>query len=214
MAHIFFERLENRRSTQSLYGGYITPYNEIATYYGVAVALYGISDPGTNPYTGFIPSWGTGYNSYTSFNPYMSFNPYTTFNPYTSYSPFSSWNTPFSQYSWSNPFSSFLGGIGSLFSPFFNSFSGLFGWQSPTWSPYSYPGYTNPGNIFPGDIRALYGISVNPFSPTPSYTPPGSTAWLLYGINVPTSYSPPISTNFYAYAVGIPGECTSAVFKI
>ena len=201
MPHIFFERLENRRSTQTLYGGYVAPYNSISAYYGVATTLYGISDPGTIPYTGYIPSWSTGYNPYTSFNPYMS------------YSPFSTWNTPFNQYSWTNPFSSFLGGIGSLFSPFLNSFRGLFGWQSPALPIYSYPGYTNPGTIFP-DIRALYGISVNPISPAPSYTPPSSTSWLLYGINVPSSYSPPQYTNLYMYGVDIPPESSQAVFKI
>lgn len=218
MPHIFFEKLENRRSTQSLYGGYTTPSNDFVGLYGAASAPYGISIP--NPLsTGFIPSWSTGYNPYTSFNPYQSYNPFSSWNtPFNqSYTnPFSSWNTPFNQYSYTNPFPSFLGGIGSLFSPFLNNFRGLFGWPSPTLPINSYPGYTNPGNIFPGDIRALYGISVNPIPPTPytSYTPPDSGGWLLYGINLPTSYAPPTSTNLYLYGVDIPPGNSSAVFKI
>jgi len=100
--------------------------------------------------------------------------------------------------------------------PFLNNFRGLFGWQSPTLPINSYPGYTNPGNIFPGDIRALYGISVNPISPPPytSYTPPDSGGWLLYGINLPTSYAPPTSTNLYMYGVDTPPANSQAVFKI
>ena len=195
MAHIFFERLENRRSTQSLYGGYTTPYNEIATYYGVAVALYGISNPNPYPSINYTPQWNLG-----------GYYPY--YNPTTFYSPFSGWNMPFNQYSWTNPFSSLFGGISNIFSPFLNNFRGIFGWQSPTWPIYSYPGYTNPGSIFPGEIRALYA------APT-SYTPPDySNPWLLYGIGIPSSYSTPSSGNFYAYAVGLPIETSRDGFKI
>ena len=204
MAHIFFEKLENRRSTQSLYGGYITPYNEITAYYGISTTLYGISNPDPFPSIGYIPQWNSGYN------------------PYMSYTPYSMWNTPFNEYTWTNPFSNFLGGIGNFFSPFLNSFRGFFGWQPSPWSVYSYPDYTYPGNIFPGDIRALYGISIDPVYPVPSYSPPNSTSWLLYGVSTPISvpgwpsdsYSPPLSPGLYMYAVGVPAGTSSAVFKI
>ena len=169
MAHIFFEKLENRRSTQSLYSGYTPPYNEITAYYGVAVALYGISNPNPFPSTDYAPLWNLG-----------GYYPY--YNP-----PISGWNKPFNQNTWTNPLSSLFGGISNLFSPFLNNFSGLYGWQSPiTWPSYSYPGY-NPGNIFPNDMRPVYGISVDPNSSPTFYTPPLSPQWLLYGVSLPSA---------------------------
>ncbi|MGA1875963.1 MAG: hypothetical protein ACMUIA_10180 [bacterium] len=178
MPHIFFERLENRRSTQSLYGGYspsgsggvlyygvLPPSNDTQTRYGIPVTYYGLGNPYPSPFPSqgsLFPSWGSGWGFY----PYMPYNPWSN--------PFSFRSNPF--ISWSNPFSALWGGIGSIFSPFRNLFGGFYRWQKPT-SPIF------PGDNFPGEIHLLYGIPANPPTlPTGSYSPPDTTAILPFPV--------------------------------
>ncbi|MEW6381295.1 MAG: hypothetical protein AB1611_17055 [bacterium] len=204
MAHIFFERLENRQSTQSLYAGYGIPATtprlyygiqttDTATYYGVGVQTTSQYNPLLYPSFGSYPwggwsSWGYGYG----YNPY-GFGSYSLFNP------IALWNNPFTPYAspWANPFSNLWGGISNLFSPLWNIFGGLFGWQSSPWSGYPVsPGsYTpDPGGavaIYAAPISgpiALYAIDLP--STSTSYSPPGSTVWALYGISQPVSSWP------------------------
>jgi hypothetical protein len=208
MPHIFFEKLENRRSTQALYGGF-SPYsvaeyavqlpsNSVQAIYSAPVALYaapvtyyGINYPDPS-YPSFDPGsffpwnsgWGGGWNPTGPYQPYSPWGgPFNSYMPWGG--PFNSWNNPFNSYPgspWGNGFSNFWGGIGNLFSPFTNFFGGYSGWQP---SPY------------PGDVRLLYGVS--PISPFPDYTGPGNffpgdvralygIAQPVYGIS-PTDYS-------------------------
>ena len=189
MPHIFFENLESRRSTQTLYGGYspsgssgvlyygiLPPSNNIQPLYGAPVTYYGISDPYPSP-SSLFPSWGSGWG----FNPYMPYNTWSS--PWSSSwsSPWSnSWSNPWD--SWSNPFSGFWGGIANIFSPLQNIFGGFwgggfYGWQQPT-SPLF------PGGTFPGEIRPVYGIPANPTLPTGSYSPSVPSAIAIYSVNV------------------------------
>lgn len=162
--HIFFERLENRRSTQSLYAGY-TPSTSLGRLY------YGVSYPDTTPIsypsypsTGYFPSWGSNYNSFPAYSPYPVYNPYSI------------WSNQFYQYPslWMNPFPNFFGGIGSFFSPFRNMFQGFFDWptsyrQLSPWTPiitppvytpqvFEPPSYTNPGGIF--SSFGMYAVGI------------------------------------------------------
>ena len=166
MAHIFFEKLEGRRNTQSIFSGYTIPDNTFQAYYGVAVALYGISDPAL-PTTGdYFPSWASWRGSGWGYNPYTPYIPY--------FPPYPSWNTSFYNYNpynyymnpWGNPFSGLFGGFGNFFSPLWNSVRGLL----------SRPSYSLPYNL------------AKPISYTSS---PYSTIWngqepiLMYAVSIP-----------------------------
>jgi hypothetical protein len=170
MAHIFFERLEKRQSTQSFAPPFIRNIS-IQPVYGVQIAPdtntqqffpeYGISIP-SSPYTypigGYSP-WGGGLFGMSGYSPY---------------NPFSSWTSPSSNYS---PWSSW--GSGSFFTPIWDFLGGFFGGQSPWSWRNNYPGFP--------DYRVLYGISP---TPQPYYgvsipTRPISDIVTYYGMSIP-----------------------------
>ena len=176
MAHIFFERLEKRQSTQTLlpsWGGdtLIQP-------------VYGIQVPGdtgwgnigypSNPIGGNVLLYGISppYSPYTP--PTGGLFPWTgglfgMFGGYSSYTPYSQWTTPFNNY---NNWNSW--GSGGFFSPIWDFMGGLFGGGFPwTWRN------TNP--VVP-DFRVLYGIFPDPVQPNPI------DIIAYYGIGVPTGF--------------------------
>lgn len=186
MAHIFFERLEKRQSTQTLYpltGGntaiaiYSAPlpdsgWGSIGYYNPLTPQLlYGISPPSTYPSGGYFP-WSSGLFGMSGYSPY---------------SPFSSWTNPFFSYnSWNS------WGSGGSFSPIWNYLGGLFGGSFP----WSWGGSW--GGSYPGipDIRLLYGI------PSPIQPPTNITTF--YGVGTPISPSlPPVDIVTY-YGITLP----------
>lgn len=162
MAHIFFEKLEERRSTQSFfpspgtlgsytswsapvaeyavsvptYGGY-SPYNPISN----PAYVYGISIPGGNyPVSNAFPFYGgnIGYMPWGG----SSWGLFGSMYPYGGYSPFS----PLGGGS--------FWGFGGMFSPIFGLFGGLFGMN-----PYS-PWGNNPNyNVLYG-VQPVYGVQI------------------------------------------------------
>lgn len=163
MAHIFFERLEKRHSTQILFptsGG----TNSIQPVYGIQIpdtpwwggttgytpgpiTFYGISYP-YGGITGGISPWTGGLFGMYGYSPFNNYFQRT--NPFSSYNPWTSWGS-------------------GIFSPVWSFFGGLFGGGLP-WSW---------GNNFP-DFRLLYGIFPNPTPPTDIVT--------YYGIGIPSSF--------------------------
>lgn len=186
MAHIFFEQLENRRSTQSLYAGYTISDQKSLPDYGV---FYPYPEESTPIYNPISP---------VNYFPRDSvYNPIGFSNPYSSI-----WNDPLGSYStpWINPLNVF-GGIGNFIFPFWNNFRTVFRWK-PTPLP---PEYPDPEPIF----RPMYGI-IDPIStivepdPEPIFRP-------MYGITNPistifTSYSPPSSRAVFLYGINPPNE--------
>ena len=160
MSHIFFERLETRRSTQSLYGGwgYSAPNPYIQGYYGV----------GINPYEGYPPIGGYP-NSISSYPPYYPSGGY-----YPSYNPYPNWYNPYPS-SWMSPFPNLWGGMGSWFSPVWNMFQGWFGGQPSYWGPsqWQQPQYWGPSQWF-----------TYPYPNT--YSPPQPSTYYAYAIGIPT----------------------------
>jgi len=169
MAHVFFERLENRKSTQA-----ILPSLDI-------IAIYSAQIP--NP-------WGTGISFPTTPTLLYGINPspggYYPSNPIVYYgiSP-----SPGGYYPWSggyygglfgggySPFSPYSSwGFGNIFSPFMNFFGGLFG--GGLFGGGFYPWGYNP--TFP-DIRLLYGVFPYQSQPTNIAT--------YYGLLSPGGYS-------------------------
>jgi len=228
MAHIFFEKLENRRSTQSLFSGYSTPgstvqaiyaapTNQVATYYGVmqpSTSYPPSSSTGSYPWGGWGYGYGTGYG--TGYGYGYGFNPYG-FGGYNLFNPLPLWNNPFNSYPysysspWTSPFSNLWSGVNNLLSPVWNILGGLFGLQSSPWPVYpGYPGY--PGSTSPGQVLPPYGVQV------PLYAAQVPSPTLLYGINLPTttssytpstSYSPPSSSVWALYGVSVSQPTTS-----
>ncbi|MEW5801524.1 MAG: hypothetical protein AB1847_05390 [bacterium] len=217
MAHIFFEKLENRRSTQSLYSGYSgysTPDSEFRLYYGAPTPISELKKyyefPLPYEYNRISPTswypWG-GWGGYGyGYNPYGfgSYSPYNTL-------PF--WNNPITSYTspWSSPITNLWGSVNSFLSPLWNILGGFFG--SYPWG--TYPG--NSGNTSPGQIVPLYAAQVpSPTTyygvniPTPKtiYSPPTTAFGPLYGISAPTlpdtSYTPPGSTVWALYGISLP----------
>jgi len=164
MPHVFFEPLERRQSTQTLFSG----FPEFVTYYGVSIGypgtgytppdtprlLYGVSPPSTDPTGGYFP-WrggilfgGSGYNPWT--------------NPVNSYNPWNSW-----------------GG-----SPIWDYIGGLFGGSFPSWSwrknQPSVPDFRLLYGVFPTP-QPLYGVGISPAPPTDVIA--------YYGISVPQQVS-------------------------
>lgn len=153
MAHIFFERLETRRSTQSLYGGwggYSAPNQYMQGYYGISTYYPDYTTPYPSSY---YPSYYPSGGYYPSYNPYPNW-----YNPYPS--------------SWMNPSPNFWGGMGNWFSPIWNTFQGWFGgqpsywgpsqWQQPQyWGPSYYPSYpptSNPTDYLMG--IGMYAVGI------------------------------------------------------
>ena len=116
MAHVFFEKLENRKSTQVLWAGYSAPSNYYSAYYGHPTII----NQDYYPYLSAINAYNAApvlnYRNYFPWNsPYY---PSEYFHPYNSY--------PY----WYNTFNSYPQwnfGIGNWFSPVWNMFQGLFG---------------------------------------------------------------------------------------
>jgi hypothetical protein len=189
MAHIFFERLEKRQSTQSLLpslSGAIAIYSAPAPGYpgwgnsgytpspSVPALLYGINFPGN--YSGSFFPWSSPYGMYgTSQYGMFGSSSYGLFGSSlyggmfgsSLYNPYSQWTNPFNQYS---PLS--FGGFGNFFSPIGNFFGGLFGGLfggNPFWQ-------MSPTNPISPDIRLLYGV-INPSPPT--------SVVAYYGISTP-----------------------------
>jgi hypothetical protein len=183
MAHIFFERLEKRQSTQTLFSG-IGGNTAIAIYaaplpdsYGwgsigynplTPQLLYGISPPTTNPTGGYFPWGGGGLFGMYGYSPYSSYSSWT--NPFGGYSPWNSW------------------GSGGFFSPIWNYLGGLFGGSFPWSGGGNYPGVP--------DIRLLYGI------PSPIQSPTNITTF--YGITTPAIPSLPPNNIVAYYGITVP----------
>ena len=228
MAHIFFEKLENRRSTQSLYSGYSTPGSTVQALYAAptnqaptnqVATFYGVMQPSTSytpsPSTGSFPWGGWGYGYASGYGYGYGFNP-SGFGGSNLFNPLTLWNNPLSPYpytsSWSSPFSNLWSGASNFLSPVWNILGGLFGLQPSPWI--AYPGY--PPGTYPGQIRPLYaapvsqpqtyyGISQPISQPQPYYGVSQPTLQLYYGVNLPpapsTSYSPPSSTVWALYGI-------------
>ena len=187
MAHIFFEKLENRRSTQSLYGWnnifdsmwkpeYKPPATQFTAYYGTQIP--------TTPAN--ASSWGASWNNGSSIPSILN-------NSVPSNSSSSSWiglpSTP--QVSASK-----------FLTPVYNFLGGLFGLQSSPWAVYpGYPRGTSPGQVVPlyaaqvPGPTTYYGVNLpsTPSTYTPpstSYSPPSSPMWALYGISVSQPTTP------------------------
>ena len=172
MAHIFFEQLENRRTTQSLYTGYTIRDHEFHPDYGV---FYPLPEESTPIYEPISP---IGY--------YIRGPVYNPIRPYNPYSPI--WNDPLGSYSvpWIDT-SNIFGGIGGFIFPFWNNFRTIFRWE-PTPIKDLLPKYPDPENITP-IYQPMYGISFDPISPTiefTSYSPPNSNIQFLYGVDTPS----------------------------
>jgi hypothetical protein len=212
MAHIFFEKLENRRSTQSLYSGYSTPGSTVQALYAAptnqVATFYGVMQPSTSltpsPSTGSFPwaGWGYGYASGYGYG----YNP-SGFGGSNLFNPLTLWNNPLSPYpyssSWSSPFSNLWSGASNFLSPVWNILGGLFGLQSSPWI--AYPGYPA---TYPGRITPLYAAPVSqpqPYYGVSYYGVSQPTVQLYYGVNLPptpsTSYSPPSSTVWAIYGI-------------
>ncbi|MGA1864875.1 MAG: hypothetical protein ACMUHX_07420 [bacterium] len=171
MAHIFFERLEKRRSTQSLVPAF-WGNNSIQPVYGVQIAPdtntqqffpeYGISLPNspTTYFTGGYFPWGGGLFGMSGYS--------------SPYNPFSSWTTPSYSYS---PWNSW--GQGSFFSPIRDFFGGLFGGQFPWSWQNNYPGFPDNRLLYGISPQPLYGISV------PTTTIPDIVTY--YGVSIPNT---------------------------
>lgn len=170
MAHIFFERLEKRKSTQSLMPASFGN-NSIQPDYGVQIAPdpnpqqffpeYGISFP--NPPTtypiGGYSSWGGGLFGMSGYY-------------YSPSNPFSSWTTPSYSYTpWS------VWGQGRIFTPIRDFFGGLFGGKFPWSWQNNYPGFPDNRLLYGIYPQLLYGASI-PTTPTPDIT-------TYYGIGFP-----------------------------
>ena len=173
MPHIFFEPLEKRQSTQTLFPTFgntaIAIYSAPVPEYGVGIGytppsnnylLYGINPPSI----GYSPWSGGGLFGWS--NPFSNYNPWSSWgsswsSPWSSWG--SSWSSPWGSGSWSSPFGGFFGGF------FGGLFGGLFGG--------SYPGSWGGSPSFP-DIRLLYGVFPNPTPPTDIIA--------YYGVGIPS----------------------------
>ncbi|MGA1844008.1 MAG: hypothetical protein ACMUIS_05545 [bacterium] len=177
MAHIFFERLEKRQSTQSLIpslgaysavrGVYMVGYEE-STPPSFISYMYGVNMPTMETPSSrniFINEKGGlfGYSPWSGSS--WGHSGYGLFGGYGGYGGYGNWSFPFGGF-----FGGFFGGI----------FGGIFGGTSP-WSG---------GNNDPWYPRLLYGISPTPqplygVSITPS---PPTTGWVsLYSLQLPTT---------------------------
>ena len=175
MAHIFFEHLENRRSTQSLVTNYTIQDQEWHPAYGV---FYPLPEESTPVYEPISP---IGY--------YIKSPVYNPIGPFNPYSPV--WSNPLGSYSvpWNNT-SSIFGGIGGFIFPFWNNFRTIFQWD-PTPIKNPLPKYPDPEDITP-IFQPMYGISIDPILTDPiftttTYSPPSPPFELLYGINPPSN---------------------------
>ncbi len=165
MAHIFFEKLESRRSTQSLYGGnnifdsliwkpaYSAPAIQTVGYYGTQIPT---------PAATSSP-WEASWNNGLSFPSLLNVS-----------SPSNS-----SSSSWTGLPSTQQVSASKLLTPVWNFLGGLFGLQPSPWSTYLAPGGTSLNPITPG---------LPPIPPT-VYIPPPQTSGAYYSINLPTTYT-------------------------
>jgi hypothetical protein len=158
MAHIFFERLEKRQSTQTLISSYgaIQPQSLYsfqisdtgagtpASNISEAHYFYGVSTPPSYSYPRLgISSWhGSSSGMF-------------------GYSPYSPWSNPYGGYGLWSPYNPW--GSGGFFGPLRNFFDGLFGVSI---------------NIGYPDFGVLYGVSPIPSTPTPVF---------FYGIGLPST---------------------------
>ena len=165
MPHVFFEPLERRQSTQTLFSG----FPEFIAYYGISPGypgsgytppetprlLYGVSPQPEYPTGGFFPWWpggaygGSGYNQWT--------------NPMNNYNSWGSW-----------------GG----FTPIWNSLGGLFGGSFSGWS-----WRRNQPSV--PDFRLLYGVfpTSQPLSGAGNSPEPITKIIDFYGVSFPDSVS-------------------------
>lgn len=118
MAHVFFEKLENRKSTQVLWAGYSAPSNYYSAYYGNPTTI-------NQDYYSYLSAINT-YNAapllyYKDYFPWDMPNYASGY--YHPYIPYPYWYNTFSSY----PQCNFLSETGNLFSPVWNLFQGWFG---------------------------------------------------------------------------------------
>jgi hypothetical protein len=235
MAHIFFEKLENRRSTQSLFSGYSTSASSFNMPQAAAM-------PQWSGYYGLMP---TSLLSNTAV-PSATTVPSTTTVQSTGSFPLSGWSYPYLQGSssppnstslWNNPItssaassslansSSIMGKSASNFlAPLRNIFGGFF--DASSWPAYPAPvgnlpksSATPPAQIsyFPqpyqppsGQMSLYYGVSS-------SLLPAPSTSWLPSRLPPVSSYKsspaypvssyiPPVSSSSAYYSANLPNS--------